>query len=178
MLQVWWKRETSLFKFFTQEGNDVVSPGVFEGFMIEISFPDPLRMAEGKPASCGGEMDMDVPFEVSAKGVDGKKDTREKPLLPRPIFNDGCGDEGDKVHEVAVKPEKDPEFCWHGKGNVLPGGFGKGVKAVFNPDVGSFFATGRTESGFAAMRDLHTLGACWADKLMVTEKRRSAYEEF
>ena len=146
--------------------------------MIEVSFLNPRGMAEGKTAGCGGEMDMDIPLEVSAKGVDGKKDTGEKTLVERPIFHDGSSDEGDKVHEVAVRPEKDPEFCWHGKGDVLPGGFGEGIQAVFNPDVGGFFSTGRTESGFAAMRDLHTPGACWADKQMVTEKRSSAYEKF
>ena len=146
--------------------------------MIEVSFPNPRGMAGGKSTGCGGEMDMDIPLEVSAKGVDGKKDTGEKTLFERPIFNNSCSDEGDKVHEVAVQPEKDPEFCWHGKGDVLPGGFGEGIQAVFNPDVGGFFSTGRTESGFAAMRNFHTLGACWADKQMVTKKRRSAYEEF
>lgn len=146
--------------------------------MIEISLADPLRMAEGKSTCCGGEMDMNISFEVSAKGVDGKKDTGEKTLFESPIFNDGCSDEGDKVHEVAVKPEKDPEFPWHGKGNVLPGGFGKGVQAVFNPDVGCFLATGRTKPGFTAMRDFHTLGARWADKLMVAEERCSANEKF
>ena len=146
--------------------------------MIEVSFPNPRGMAGGKSTGCGGEMDMDISFEVSAKGVDGKKDTGEKTLSERPIFNNSCSDEGDKVHEVAVKPEKDPEFCWHGKGDVLPGGFGEGIQAVFNPDIGGFFSTGRTESGFAAMRDLHTPGACGADKQMVTEKRSSAYEKF
>ena len=146
--------------------------------MIEVSFLNPRGMAEGKTAGCGGEMDMDIPLEVSAKGVDGKKDTGEKTLVERPIFHDGSSDEGDKVHEVAVQPEKDPEFCWHGKGDVLPGGFGEGIQAVFNPDIGGFFSTGRTESGFAAMRDLHTPGACGADKQMVTEKRSSAYEKF
>ena len=146
--------------------------------MIEVSFPDPLGMAGGKSTSSGGEMDMDISFQVSAKGVDGKKDTGEKTLFVSPIFNNGCSDEGDKVHEVAVKPEKDPEFCWHGKGDVLPGGFGEGIQAVFNPDVSGLLATGRTKSRFAAMRDLHTLGACGADKQMVTKKRRSAYEEF
>ena len=146
--------------------------------MIEVSFPNPRGMAEGKSTGRSGEMDMDIPLEVSAKGVDGKKDTGEKTLFERPIFNDSCSDERDKVHEVAVKPEKDPKFCWHGKGDVLPGGFGEGIQAVFNPDIGGFFSTGRTESGFAAMRDLHTPGARGADKQMVTEKRRSAYEEF
>ena len=146
--------------------------------MIEVSFPNPRGMAGGKSTGRSGEMDMDISFEVSAKGVDGKKDTGEKTLSERPIFNNSCSDEGDKVHEVAVKPEKDPKFCWHGKGDVLPGGFGEGIQAVFNPDIGGFFSTGRTESGFAAMRDLHTPGACGADKQMVTEKRSSAYEKF
>lgn len=146
--------------------------------MIEVSFPNPRGMAGGKSTGRSGEMDMDISFEVSAKGVDGKKDTGEKTLSERPIFNNSCSDEGDKVHEVAVQPEKDPKFCWHGKGDVLPGGFGEGIQAVFNPDVGGFFSTGRTESGFAAMRDLHTPGACGADKQMVTEKRSSAYEKF
>lgn len=146
--------------------------------MIEVSFPNPCGMAGGKSTGRSGEMDMDISFEVSAKGVDGKKDTGEKTLSERPIFNNSCSDEGDKVHEVAVKPEKDPKFCWHGKGDVLPGGFGEGIQAVFNPDIGGFFSTGRTESGFAAMRDLHTPGACGADKQMVTEKRSSAYEKF
>ena len=146
--------------------------------MIEVSFLNPRGMAEGKTAGCGGEMDMDISFEVSAKGVDGKKDTGEKTLVERPIFHDGSSDEGDKVHEVAVQPEKDPEFCWHGKGDVLPGGFGEGIQAVFNPDIGCLLATGRTKSGFTAMRNFHTPGARGADKQMVTEKRRSAYEEF
>ena len=146
--------------------------------MIEVSFLNPRGMAEGKTAGCGGEMDMDIPLEVSAKGVDGKKDTGEKTLFERPIFNNSCSDEGDKVHEVAVKPEKDPKFCWHGKGDVLPGGFGEGIQAVFNPDVGCLLATGRTESGFAAMRNFPGLGARGADKQMVTKKRRPANEEF
>ena len=39
-----------------------------------------------------------------------------------------------KVHEVTVQAKKDPEFRRHSKGNMLPGGFGKGIQAVFNPD--------------------------------------------
>ena len=146
--------------------------------MIEVSFPNPRGMAEGKTAGCGGEMDMDIPLEVSAKGVDGKKDTGEKTLFERPIFHDSCSNEGDKVHKIAVQPEKNPKFCWHGKGDVLPGGFGEGIQAVFNPDIGCLLATGRTESGFAAMRNFPGLGARGADKQMVTEKRSSVYEEF
>lgn len=146
--------------------------------MIEVSFSNPVRMAGGKTACCGGEMDMDIFFEVSAKGVDGKKDTGDKALFECPIFNNGCSDKGEEIHKVSVKPEKDPEFLWHGKGNVLPGGFWKGIHAVFDPYISRLLATGRTKSGFTTVRDFHTPGACWADKLMVTKKRCSAYEKF
>ena len=81
---------------------------------------------------------MDILFEVSAKGVDGKEDTWKKPLSFSPLFNDVCSNKGNKVHKVAVEPEEVPEFGGHSKGNMLPGGFGKGIKAVFDPDVGSF----------------------------------------
>ena len=82
---------------------------------------------------------MDILFEVSAKGMDGKKDTGKKSFSFRPLFNDVCCNEGNKVHKVAVKPEEVPEFGRHSKGNVLPGSFGKSVKAVFDPDVSSLF---------------------------------------
>jgi len=100
---------------------------------------------------------VDISFQVSAKGVDGKKDTGEKAFTLSPIFNDICRYEGNTVHQVAVKPEEVPEFRGHGKGNMLPDGSGKGVKTVFNPDVGSLLATGRTKSGFAAMGDFDAL---------------------
>jgi len=156
----------------------MVFPGIFESEVIEVCLANPGFIEEGKPACRGGKMDMDIPFKVSAKGVDGEKDTGKKTLFERQVFNDGCSDQGNAVHEIAVKPEKDPEFRRHGKGNVLPDGSGKGVKTVFNPGVSCLLATGRTKSGFTAMRDFHTLGACWADKVMVTEKRCPAYEKF
>jgi hypothetical protein len=146
--------------------------------MIEIGVADPLRVTEGKPTRCSGEMDVDISFEVSAKSMNGKKDTREKALFARPVFNDICSDGGNKVHEVTVQPKKDPEFRRHSKGNMLPGGFGKGIQAVFNPDVGCLFAAGRAKSGFTAMRDFHALGTRWADKQMVAEERCSANEQF
>ena len=125
--------------------------------MIEVGFANPGFVEEGKPACRGGKMDMDIPFKVSAKGVDGEKDTGKKSFSFSPIFNDGCSDEGDKVHEIAVKPEKDPEFCRHGKGNVLPGSFGKGVKAVFDPDVSGLFTARGAESGFATVWNFDAL---------------------
>lgn len=76
--------------------------------MIEIGVVDPLRVTERKPTRCGGEMDMHISFEVSAESMNGKKDTREKALFARPVFNDVCGNGGNKVHEVSVQPEKNP----------------------------------------------------------------------
>jgi len=89
---------------------------------------------------------MDIFFKVSAEGVNGKKDTREKPFLVCPVFDDGCGDKGDTVHKMPVQPKEIPEFFRHGKSNVLPGSLGKGVKTIFDPDVSSFLAAGWTKS--------------------------------
>ena len=85
-------------------------------------------------------------FKVSAEGMDSKKDTREKAFSFCPIFDDGCGDNGDTVDKMSIQPEVIPEFFWHGKGNMLPRSSGKGVKTIFDPDVSSLFAAGRTKS--------------------------------
>ena len=88
--------------------------------MIEVCLVNPGFIEEVRPACRGGK--MDIPFKVSAKGVDGEKDTGKKTPFECQVFNDGCSDVGNKVHEIAVKPEKDPEFRRHGSG--------KGVKLV------------------------------------------------
>ena len=121
---------------------------------------------------------MDILFEVSAKGMDGKKDTGKKSFSFSPLFNDVCCYQGNKVHQVAVKPEEVPEFRRHSKGDVLPGSFGKGVKAVFDPDVSSLFTARGAESGFATVWNFDALRTGRTDKVMVTEKRSSAYKEF
>lgn len=100
---------------------------------------------------------MDVSLNISAKGMDGKKDTGKKSFSFSPFFNDVCCDEGNKVHQVAVKPEEVPEFRRHSKGDVLPGSFGKGVKAVFDPDVSSLFTARGAESGFATVWNFDAL---------------------
>jgi hypothetical protein len=121
---------------------------------------------------------MDISLHISAEGMDGKKDTGKKSFSLSPLFNDVCCYEGNEVHQVAVKPEEVPEFRRHSKGDVLPGSFGKGVQAVFNPDVGCLFTAGGAESGFATVWNFDALRAGRTDKVMVTEKRSSAYKEF
>lgn len=121
---------------------------------------------------------MDILFEVSAKGMDGKKDTGKKSLSFSPLFDDICCYQGNKVHKIAVKPEECPEFRRHSKGDVLPGSSGKGVKAVFDPEVSGLFTAGGAESGFATVWNFDALRAGRTDKVMVTEKRSSAHKEF
>lgn len=136
--------------------------------MIKVRAPNP-SIPSGRKTSCaGGEVNMDISFKVSAECMYGKKDAGKKPFLVCPIFNDVCGNKRDTVHKVSIQPEEGPEVFWHSKGNMLPGSFGKGVKTVFDPYVSGLFATGRTESGFAAMRDFDAFGACRANKMMVS----------
>ncbi len=85
---------------------------------------------------------------------------------------------GIRFIRIAVKPEECPEFRRHSKGDVLPGSSGKGVKAVFDPDVSGLFTAGGAESGFATVWNFDALRAGRTDKVMVTEKRSSAHKEF
>jgi len=41
---------------------------------------------------------------------------------------------------MSIQPEEIPEFFRHGKGNMLPGSSGQGVKTIFDPDVSSLLA--------------------------------------
>lgn len=125
--------------------------------MVEVSSFVPGIIRQGQTTNGGRKVYVDISLEVSAKGVDGKKDTGQKSFALSPLFHDICCNEGNKVHQVAVKPEEVPEFRGHGKGNMLPDGSGEDVKTVFNPDVSSLLSAGRTESGFAAMRDFDAL---------------------
>lgn len=120
--------------------------------MVEVNTSDPGIISKRESANSGGEVDMDIFFKVSAKGVDGKEDTWKKTFSFSPLFNDVCSNKGNKVHKVTVEPEEVPEFGGHGKGDMLPGSLGKGVKAVFDPNISSLLAAGGAESGFAAMR--------------------------
>ena len=121
---------------------------------------------------------MDILFDFFAKGMNGKEYTGKKSLSFSPLFDDVCCYQGNTVHKIAVKPEECPEFRRHGKGNVLPDSFGKGVKAVFDPDVSSLFTARGAESGFATVWHFDALRTGRTDKVMVTEKRSSAYKEF
>ncbi len=60
-------------------------------------------------------MNMYIFFKISAEGMDGKIDTREKPFPFCPIFDDGCGDKGNTVDKIPIQPKEVPEFIRHGK---------------------------------------------------------------
>ena len=63
--------------------------------MIEIGVADPLRGTEGKPTRCSGRDGCGYFFGGLCFGcMNGKKDTREKALFARPVFNDICSDGG------------------------------------------------------------------------------------
>jgi len=43
--------------------------------MVEIGVGNPLLVIKGKAPGGGGEVDMDIAFEVPSEGVDGQEDT-------------------------------------------------------------------------------------------------------
>jgi hypothetical protein len=92
--------------------------------------------------------------------------------------NQARGQAWDLIEERSIDGKEVPEFSGHGESDVLPGGLGEGVPGGFNPVVGGFFATGRTEPGFAGVRDFFGGKTFGAGKQMKAEKRGSADQEF
>ena len=146
--------------------------------MIEISVGDPAVMCKGEAAESAGEMDVEIAFKVSAKSMNCEINSRCKSFLQRQLFNDACGNSRGNIHEVAVDPEEIPKDIRHGKGYMLPFGVGKGVKTVFNPDVGGFFTAGRAKPGLAGVWDFNAVSAFGADSEVIAKERSSANHNF
>ena len=106
-------------------------------------------MVEGQPRCGGGEVNMQVAFEVSAKSMYYQIDSRNKSLFFRLCFNDAGSDRSDFIDERSIVPENVPEYIGHGESDVLPARAGQSIVGILHPNVSSLFATGGTKSTFA-----------------------------
>lgn len=107
----------------------------------------------GKASCSCREMNVDIAFEVTAKGMNGNEDGRGDFFGVSDGLNGSSGNKADFVEQRAIEPEEIPEFSWHGKSNMLPGGFGEGVILFVDPKFGGLFATGGTGFRLAGMRN-------------------------
>ncbi len=82
MLQVRGEFEFSLLEFFSQQSDHLVFPHFFDGVVIEISIFDPGIFGKRKSAYGGGEMDMDVSFQVSAEGMQRQINSGDEAFFP------------------------------------------------------------------------------------------------
>lgn len=74
--------------------------------MVEIGVGNPLLAIEGKATGGGGEMDMEIPFEVSSEGVNGQEDAGQEVMLSGKPFDDVGGEWRKGVQEMAIRPKE------------------------------------------------------------------------
>lgn len=74
--------------------------------MVEVGVGYPRSVIEGKTAGGGGQVDMEIAFEVSPKGVNGQEDARQEVMLSGKPFDDVGGDRWEEVKEMAIDPEE------------------------------------------------------------------------
>ena len=74
--------------------------------MVEVGVGNPLLVIEGKAAGGGGEVDMEIAFEVSPEGVNGQEDAGQEVMLSGKPFDDVGGERWKDVKEMAIGPEE------------------------------------------------------------------------
>ena len=124
--------------FVLKERYELIFPEFFKCGMMEVPFFPGVVVGCNAPGS-SREMDMDVEFEVSAKGMKGQIDSWKKTFLFSQGDDNVGGDTGYFIQELSIDREEVPEFLWHGEGDMLPGGFRQSIKSFFNPVIGGFF---------------------------------------
>ena len=98
--------ETTGFEFGTEERKDGIPPHGFEGVMVEIGVGNPFLVIEGKAAGGGGEVEMDIAFEISPESVNGQEDTGQEVMLSGKPFDDVGGEWRKGVKEMAIRPKE------------------------------------------------------------------------
>ena len=142
--------------------------------MVEVGMRNPLSVIEGKAPDGGGEVDMNIAFQIPSERVDGQEDAGQEAPLGGELFDEVGGKWGEEVKKMAIDPEEGLQWFGECPGDMLPDGVGEGVEGGFDPVVSGFFATGGTETGFAGMWGLDASATGGANEDMPTKERRSA----
>ena len=79
-------------------------------------------MVERQPAYSRGEVNMQIAFKVSAKGMYGQVNPGNEALLFGLSLDDIRGDGSDFIDEMSIAPENVPKHIGHGESDVLPTG--------------------------------------------------------
>lgn len=77
---------------------------------MEVTMLDPGVISKRETAYGSGEMEMEIPFQISAKSMDSQINARDEAALFSEFYDNGCGDKRNFVHEVAINPDDIPQF--------------------------------------------------------------------
>ena len=79
--------KVTVFKFMLKERNDVIFPERLKDAVTEVGARNPSGIIRSETADRGREMDMNVSFEISSKGMNGEVNAGDKTLLKAELFN-------------------------------------------------------------------------------------------
>ena len=138
-----------------KEVDNGVAPLGHQGGAAEIhGFP--AFTVRGNAAPGHGQMNVDVPDQAAAKGVQNGEDAYDDLLFFADLQNHSGRQPGQVVEQVAVVAEQFPECIRHREGDVLPGTIRHHSSLLFDPLVGKLLPTGWAESAFTGKRQMFT----------------------
>lgn len=152
----------SLEEFF--EGlQDGIAPHGANAGVVEVGVGDPAVLLFGETAAGDDDVEVGIPFEIAAEGVEDREDARPVSALL------GEGEQGvvQGLEEgvecgFAVELNPVPQFAGQGKDEVLIGHIQEFRQGLLDPAIGGGLAAGGTEAGFAGVGNAAgegTLGA-------------------
>lgn len=137
-----WRYDKSR-RCFAEQLDDFITPHFHKSCLVkEKVFP--FSAVAGDAATSDRKMDMDIAFEIAAKGVNCDKNAKSQAFFIADAFYTVSGNSANLVEQPAVAPEEVPELRGHGESNVLPCGCGQHSILFLYPCLCGLFATGRT----------------------------------
>ena len=159
----------------SKQVNDGIAPLGHQGCAAEVQ-GFPAFTIRGDSAPGHRQVNVDVPGQAAAKGMQDGKDPHEY-LLFFTNFQDHPGRQpGQVIEQVTVVTEQFPECIWHGEGDVLPGAIGHHGLLLLHPLIGEFLATRGTEPAFAGERHVFTKLTVRVAALVYRDTANVAYE--
>jgi hypothetical protein len=140
-------------------GDDVVLPHPLEAGVVHepahLVGLDPAVPVEGESPFGDEEMDVGMPPEVGAEGVDHRDDPHAHlVLLAGPLVEGGGGGLGqDGEAEPAVQDHEGTELPGHGEDQMVIGHLEEVAQGPVGPLVGGVLAAGGAEAGLAGVGD-------------------------
>ena len=124
-----------------QQAGDRPAPDFLHGVLLKEDIaPDAVFNIE--PATGDGQMNVRMPVELTATGVQGTEDADLNTLFTRPPEHGAGGSPEQGIKQGPVVVEEGPQQVGHREGDMLPVAVGKDMSLLRHPLLRSFEAAG------------------------------------